>query len=104
MSSTQRVQEWSQYRIPLRPRSPTPSILDESLRDESDWMPVWVDDTPVASRPLAAGQSTFDWDVGGSKTKEDLTAYTVARLTSAAKNALQSPEEFLPEGDLSTFI
>ena len=71
-----------------RPKSPTVSLFGDSPREESELSPVKVDNTPVEQRPLAEGQSAFDWDVGGVKTwKEDFSEPDRAHFNAIAKVA-----------------
>ena len=86
MTSTQRVQEWPSYNIPKRTRSTVPSLLEDSVRDDSEWLPVRVDDMPLAPRPLAEGQSHFNWDVARAKVrKDDLTEEDQAKFDAVRK-------------------
>ena len=70
------------------------------------------DDTPVKPRPLAEGQSAFDWDVRGVKThKEDLSDPDQARYDAINKvgqflvDFNSFPQELLvSEGELSLML
>ena len=91
------VQDWSGFHIPRRPQSPD-SLLDESFRGSECLS--HIDDTPAAPRLLAAGQTFFDWDLAGNKTRtEDLSELDKSRfdgLRKACQNLVdmsQFPQE-----------
>ena len=109
VSSTQKVQAWNQgFRIPrVSPPAPgfSPSVAGESAISDSMLAQVSAADVPDLPRPLAEGQSPFDWDHDGAKLsqKDDLPAEISVRLESlnrVAKDMASShgyPQEPLPE-------